>query len=166
MEFFSFVGSTILLALWVLDRTLSQWCHPSLARFTLARVSLTRASLARFTLTRSQFGHRLFLVSGSARFTLARCQFGAFPSFVPNCTEVFSTPVWHVSRFEPMVIEYTSMACSTRSIYICGHVSAKKCFFMRARISFLRIFPLCIVHYLFINLVNVSSRLHHSGLVY
>ena len=38
--------------------------------------------------------------------------------------------------------------------------------FFYARISFLRIFPLCVVHHLFINIVNVSSRLHHSGLVY
>ncbi len=39
-------------------------------------------------------------------------------------------------------------------------------FYMRARISFLRMIPLSVVHHLFINLVNVSSRLHHSGLVY
>ena len=55
-------------------------CHPSLARFTLARVSLTRASLARFTLARCQFG---------------AFHFDAFPICVPNCTEVFSMPVWH-----------------------------------------------------------------------
>ena len=89
-----------------------------------------------------------------------------FPFFVPNCTEVFSTSVWHVSRFAPMLIEYASMVCSTRSIYVCGHVSFLRRSVFYARISFLRIFPLCVVHHLFINLVNVSSTLHHSGLVY
>ena len=39
-----------------------------------------------------------------ARFTLAR-----FPFLCLNCTEVFSTSVWLVSRFAPMLIEYASM---------------------------------------------------------
>ncbi len=39
-----------------------------------------------------------------ARFTLPRFSFLCL-----NCTEVFSTSVWHVSRFAPMLIEYASM---------------------------------------------------------
>ena len=115
-------------------------------RFTLARVSLTRVSLARFTLTRSQFGAfhfgampvwRVSLwhvshfcayadpVSAKASFarTIFRISAYLFALMFPFCDEVFSTPVWHVSRFASMLIEYASMACSTHSISICGHVS-------------------------------------------
>ena len=155
----------------------------------MAHVSLTRVSLPRFTLTRSQFGAFHFgampvwhvslwrvshfcayadPVSAKASFapTIFRISAYLFALMFPFCDEVFSTPVWHVSRFASMLIEYASMACSTHSISICGHVSFLQRSVFYARISFLRIFPLCVVHHLFINLVNVSSRLHHSGLVY
>ena len=63
----------------------------------------------------------------------------------PLCEEVFSTPVWRVSRFAPMLIEYASMACIMRSIYICGYVSFLRRRVFYAPMSFLRMFPLCVV---------------------
>ena len=89
---------------------MSDRCHPSLARFTLARVSLMRASLARFP---------FLCLTVDGVWCVARI------AFVGICEEVF---------------------------YAC--------------ISFLRIYPMCVVHHLFTNLVNVSSRQHHNGLVY
>ena len=75
--------------------------------------------------------------------SLARISFCVaflFALMFPICEEVFSTPVGRVSRFAPMLIEYASMACSMRSTY----VSLLRNSVFYARISFLRIFPLCV----------------------
>ena len=106
-----------------------------------------------FNRVSSQFGAFHF---GARQFDA--CQFGAF--------HFDAVPVRRVSLWRAMSVWRVSLACSTRSIYICGHVSFLRRSVLYARISFLRIIPLCVVHHLFINLVNVSSRLHHSGLVY
>ncbi len=78
-----------------------------------------------------------------------------FALMLPFCDEVFSMPVWHVSRFAPMLIEYASMACSTRSIYICRHVSflRRSVFFMR--VSLFCVFFLCVSR--IISLLNLST---------
>ena len=109
-----------------------------LARFSLARVRLTRASLPRCTLTRFQLGAFQFGAMPVWRVSLWRVS-----HFCANCTEVFSTSVWHVSRFAPMLIEYASMVCSTRSIYVCGYVSFLRRSVFYARISFC-VFFLCV----------------------
>ena len=127
------------------------------------RVSLWRLPVWRVSLWRGP---------SSARFTLARCQFGAFhfgafPIFLPNCTEVFSTPVWH---YLVLRLCWSSMrvwpVARVAYTFVGMFPFCEEVFYMRARISFLRIIPLCVVHHLFIKLVNVSSWLHHSGLVY
>ena len=118
----------------------------SLARFTLARFSfLCLPTLIQFL--RRPVSRGLYFVFLQRRvvcvylrscfLSAKKCflrPFGAylflralvaylFALMFPFCEEVFSTPVLALSRFAPMLIECASMACSTRSISICGHVS-------------------------------------------
>ena len=68
-----------------------------------------------------------------------------FARMFPFGEEVFSTPVWHVSRFAPMLIEYASMACSRLRVaykFVGMFPFCEEVFFY-ARISFLLIF-LCV----------------------
>ena len=84
------------------------------------RVSLWRdASSARFTLTRFPFLCQPTLI----QFLRRPVSRGLFARMFPFCEGVFSMPVCRVSRFAPMLIECASIACSMRSIYICGHLS-------------------------------------------
>ena len=83
-----------------------------------------------------------------ARFTLPR-----FPFLCLNCTEVFSTSVWHVSRFAPMLIEYGEYGVARVAYKFVGVPFCKEVFL--CAYLFFAYFPLCVVHHLFINLVNV-----------
>ena len=111
-----------------------------------------------------------------ARFTLPRFPFLCLPTLIRFLRRPVSRGLYFVFLQRRVVCVYLR-AC---------FLSAKKCFlrpfgaylflrarvpylfalmfpfceevFFYARISFLRIFPLCVVHHLFINLVNVSSR--------
>ena len=108
---------------------------PRIPRVFRDRGKSLALSLARFTL---------------ARFTLARFTFFFLTS---NCTEVFSTSVWHVSRFAPMLIEYASMVCSTRSIYICGCSFLRRGVFMC--VSLFCVFFLCVSY-----IISCGVKLH------
>ena len=72
-----------------------------------------------------QFGVFHFVAVPVRRVSLWRdASLARFPFLCLAAQKCFlPTPVWHVSRFAPMFIEYASMVCSTRSIYICGPVS-------------------------------------------
>ena len=83
-----------------------------------------------------------------ARFTLPR-----FTFLCLNCTEVFSTSVWHVSRFAPMLIEYGEYGVARVAYKFVGVPFCKEGFL--CAYLFFAYFPLCVVHHLFINLVNV-----------
>ena len=83
-------------------------CHSTLACSALTRVSFDPVSAnASFARTVSFLRRNAFYAS------LARISFCVaylFALMFPICEEVFSTPVWRVSRFAPMLIEYASMA--------------------------------------------------------
>ena len=74
-----------------------------------------------------------------ARFTLAR-----FPFLCLTAQKFFYASL-ALSRFAPMLIEYASKACSTRSIYILWacFLSAKKCFIC-AHLSLFCVWFLCV----------------------
>ena len=89
-----------------------------------------------------------------ARFTLAH-----FPFLCLTAQKCFlPTPVWHVSRFAPMLIEYASMVCSTHSIYICWPVSflRRSVFFMR--VSLFCIFFLCVSRIISLLILSTCHR--------
>ena len=117
-------------------------CFPK-RHFTSAPPAALPFSRLRASLARSRL----------AGFTMMRSQFGEF--------RFGAMPVWHVSHFcayaDPVSI-FAHFCFLQRSV-VCTTL---------ARISFLRIFlpvSYCLLH-IFINLINVSSGLHHSELVY
>ena len=139
-------------------RRVSLWRNASLARFTVARFPFLCLTAQKCFLPTPVWRRSVFFMRVSLF-----CVFFLCVSRISFCP--YFSFVCRVSRFVPMLIDYASMVCSTRSIYICDGPFCEEVVFY-ARISFLRIFPLCVAHHLFINLINVSSRLHYNRLVY
>ena len=77
--------------------------------------------------------------------SLARFTLPCFPFLCLNCTEVFSTSVWldRVCEYGVARVAYKFVGVPfCEEVFLCAYL-------------FFAYFPLCVVHHLFINLVNV-----------
>ena len=152
------------------------------------RVSLWRASVWRVPVWRVSFDAvpvrrvSVWRDASLARFTLPR-----FPFLCLNCTEVFSIFAGRYfrvnNRFAKIFsrenisnslfakissrennVLYSTLPSAMFVLWLCSVVAVGRVGYASGE-CFLCAYLLCAVHHLFIILVNVSSRLHISGLV-